>query len=267
MFVNVIIISSKFYSSSADRVSKMMSSSISMFFAFKCLMKKYPYYMLLYLILLTTVALGLMLQIVEGPVYKANKIIGKKDYNNYENLADCLWNVLIIITTVGYGDYFPKSNLGRFLVIFISFIGIILVSLIIMTLQNFVSFEDNENNAKTFVDRMNSKIEIKEEASNYFKTTLRFLLTKSHFIRSTKSKEDIEYKNLKGKLEDSMKSRMRQKVLLRGLIKNFNRDFEPFEPNEFLKEKVIDLENKSKVLIEDGQVIKSKLEKILKKLN
>lgn len=263
--MNLIIILSNYFSARADRVCKMMSGNLSMFFAFKCLLKKYPYYMLLIIIIGLTTTLAQILHIVEGPVYNSNN--GEfKNLNSYQNYSDCLWNVFAIITTVGYGDYYPKSNLGRFTVIITSFIGILLVSLIIITCRNKIKFDSNENDSKIFVDRMKNKSIIESEASNYFKYTLRFLVTKSSFMRNMNLKDNKRISKLKANVEKSMKNRIKQRVLLRGLIREFNRDFHPYDPSEYLKSKLKDLSNKSNILLKESHIIKNNLDFILNKL-
>lgn len=128
-----------------------------------------------------------MLQIIEGPALQyintqKGKVKGDLDYSPYESFQNCLWNVMVIVTTVGYGDYVPESTLGRFLTIFISISGIILVSTFITTLQTKSQFTEHEYIAKSFIQRLNSKVEVKKESSKYFKNTLTFLLAKNDYI-------------------------------------------------------------------------------------
>jgi len=49
--------------------------------------------------------------------------------------------------TIGYGDYFPSTILGRFVTIFVMFWGNFLQSLIIVSLAGLVEFDKNEASA------------------------------------------------------------------------------------------------------------------------
>ena len=44
------------------------------------------------------------------------------------------------MTTVGYGDFYPKSNIGRLVGIIIAFWGVLFVSLFVVTLTNLLDF-------------------------------------------------------------------------------------------------------------------------------
>lgn len=242
----------------------MMSADLDMVFAFRCLIKNYPFRMVMLLIMMACVPLSMMLQIIESPVFEIMMNNPDKNstpkFNNYRYIEDCFWNFFVIITTVGYGDYFPVSNLGRILVVIISLVGIVLVSLIIMTLQNYLKFESKEERSKLFVDRLASKNQIMEEASNYFKTTLAFLVSRSNYLtapdKAAKAKRSKE-------IENSLINRLQQKKVINHVLKNFNRDFEPYEPMNSLKSKIVDVEKKIAKFHKENLSLENKLTKII----
>lgn len=45
-----------------------------------------------------------------------------------------MWNIIITMTTVGYGDYFPITDLGRFIIFIVSIWGVTIVSIMVVTL-------------------------------------------------------------------------------------------------------------------------------------
>lgn len=265
LFMNVVIVCSNYYSASSDRVTKMMNCDLDMFLSLRCMMKKFPFKMLIFIITITTLPLSIMLKIVEGPA-AINLVYGKPLINVYVNLEDCIWNVLVIITTVGYGDYTPTTNLGRILIIIIAFTGILLVSLVIISLQSQVSFDSVEVNTKSFVDRLISKNDLKESSSDYFKDTLHFLISKSKYFNSTSKMNSDDTLKLKKKLEASLINRIKRKNELKSKIRNFNRDFVPYEPTEKLNNKLKDLERKAKEMKAENTDIISKLEALIEKI-
>jgi voltage-gated potassium channel Kch len=84
-----------------------------------------------------------MLRIVEGPAFSVSKSMrdANIDFNIFQN---CIWCVLVTMTTVGYGDYYPSTNLGRLIIIITAIIGNIIISLIIVSMQNIFMFTENE---------------------------------------------------------------------------------------------------------------------------
>ena len=56
-------------------------------------------------------------------------------------LTNTIWNVLVTMTTVGYGDFYPKTNFGRLVGIIIAFWGVFIVSLFVVSLSTMLEFE------------------------------------------------------------------------------------------------------------------------------
>lgn len=49
----------------------------------------------------------------------------EKDVGNITTAEDCIWWAFVTITTVGYGDLYPVTNIGRLLAVFLTFTGIL----------------------------------------------------------------------------------------------------------------------------------------------
>ena len=198
VFFILILCWSPYYGARADRVSKMMSAEISYFFALKCFYKSKPFFFMTMCFAITALPMSYMLQIIEGPALQY--INSKKDnfsgieYSPYESYENCLWNVLVIITTVGYGDYIPESTLGRLLTVFISISGITLVSIFITVLQSKAQFTEHEEFSKKFLQRLNSKTHVKNEAWDYLNKTLSFLTAKNEYVNTyDENRHDVDH--------------------------------------------------------------------------
>ena len=57
---------------------------------------------------------------------------------NLVNASDAVWWVFVTLTTVGYGDFFPTTNSGRIIGIFVMFSGTALIGILASFLASFM---------------------------------------------------------------------------------------------------------------------------------
>ena len=72
-------------------------------------------------IIILTVVFGFHLQMFESPL---DDITG----NNFKSMNNCIWNVIVTLTSVGYGDISPNSFFGRIVGVIVSFWGVFVTS-------------------------------------------------------------------------------------------------------------------------------------------
>jgi voltage-gated potassium channel len=81
------------------------------------------------------IAAGLI--ILVGTIVEYN-IESKVPNSEIKTYLDALWWCVATVTTVGYGDVVPVSNLGRIVAIFYMFFGISMISLMFFVITNTV---------------------------------------------------------------------------------------------------------------------------------
>ena len=81
------------------------------------------------------IAAGLV--ILVGTIVEYN-IESKVPNTQIKTYLDSLWWCVATVTTVGYGDIVPVSNLGRIVAIFYMFFGISMISLMFFVITNSV---------------------------------------------------------------------------------------------------------------------------------
>lgn len=64
--------------------------------------------------------------------------IKSKDPNNIKNLWDAMWWSWVTITTTGYGDYTPKSVMGRLVAMFTMITGVVFVGIVTGRIASFL---------------------------------------------------------------------------------------------------------------------------------
>lgn len=69
------------------------------------------------------------------------------------------------MTTVGFGDIYPKTILGRLIGIIVCFWGVFIVSFFVVTLNNMLTFDGNEEKSYKILLRLFYKEELKKEAT------------------------------------------------------------------------------------------------------
>jgi hypothetical protein len=131
--IRLFVILSKYYSPVADRVSKMIGGRLSFSFALRCMVLNKPVFMIMSLIVLVALILGLMIYIIESPINP-----------EYVGLKNCFWNIMITLTTVGYGDYKPGTTLGRFVIVVAALFGTIFFSITSMFIRHELRLSGHE---------------------------------------------------------------------------------------------------------------------------
>ena len=75
-----------------------------------------------------------------------------------------MWNVIITLTSVGYGELYPKTFFGRIVGIIICFWGVFIVSFFVVTITNMLNFTGSEEKAYNLLLRLYYKNELKRQA-------------------------------------------------------------------------------------------------------
>ena len=126
-----IINSSIYCNTRANRLCRIYSTKNDLFFGIKALFQYKPLTFLVVLYFSLVISLGQMISLSEGPY--------QEDFLNLEN---SLWFIVITMGTVGYGDYSPQTYLGRVISFTAAISGIIISSLLILTLSRYLSMSN-----------------------------------------------------------------------------------------------------------------------------
>ncbi len=173
LVIRYILTLSFFMGTRSQRVCHMSGTDASFMFSVKALMKKKPYTVLIVSLLLSVALFGFTLRIFERPLSEASG-------QNFNAITNSFWLTLITMTTVGYGDFYPKSNTGRLVGIIIAFWGVLFVSLFVVTLTNLLDFQGGEEKSYYLLQRLKHKDQLKIEAVNVLNSAYKQKLVKRH---------------------------------------------------------------------------------------
>lgn len=154
----------------AQRCCAIFGAEANFLFGLKALMIKEPLRVVLYAFVFSLLQLSICLQIFEREVDE-----------NFSNLTTAMWNIIITLTTVGYGDYYPKTNFGRLIGIITAFWGVFFVSLFVVALTNTLELAESELRAFILLKRLYMRKDLRENACK---------MIQSRYVMRVENKKD-----------------------------------------------------------------------------
>jgi cytochrome c biogenesis protein CcdA len=85
-----------------------------------------------------------------------------------------MWNVIITLTTTGFGELYPKTMLGRIIGLVICFWGTLMVSIFVVTVNRMLTFSPSEEKSFNLLMRLKFKEELKVHATNVLNSSYRY---------------------------------------------------------------------------------------------
>lgn len=107
---------------------------------------------------------GYGVRICEQPLSRNNAA-----ENNLGLYSNALWNIIITITTVGYGDFYVRTDLGRFVIFIVCVMGIFVVSMMVVTLIESLKTTTLESHAIAVLERVRLREKLQLEAASVIK--------------------------------------------------------------------------------------------------
>lgn len=129
------------------------------FYAVKSIMKQRPYTILVVSLGVTILMFAYQLRIFERKLSKASG-------QDFDDIINSMWCIVITIGTVGYGDIYPKTDFGKIIGVIACFWGVFIVSFFVVTLNTMLAFNANEEKSFNLLLRLHYKEELKLKATN-----------------------------------------------------------------------------------------------------
>jgi len=249
----------------AAKVCAKYKCQANVSFAIKAELKKRPYMMLGILMGVTIIYLGFAIRTFEAPYRDKN---GDKPSFDFTYLANSFWLIIITMTTVGFGEGYPETHLGRTIGVISCIIGMLLVSLMVVSLTVASEFTAEESKAFYILKRIYANDNAKEKAANVIKTIFRLRKTlksknakriAEKFVMLTKLKKQISI------FKNDYRIANAQNLPIDEMLKNLQEKLET-DINDIKKEVMVipDLDNRCNRLKERQGKISTQLDDVIR---
>jgi potassium intermediate/small conductance calcium-activated channel subfamily N protein 2 len=122
----------------------------------KCQFKQSPYSFLGLMILSMGLLMAFCTRLFERGYYHTHPQLTQdmNGFQDYDNFLNVMWLTTVTMTTVGFGDYFCKSHMGRFMSTLVAFFGILLVSLMLVSLDRTTKLNQFQALSYEFINKL-----------------------------------------------------------------------------------------------------------------
>jgi hypothetical protein len=179
---------------------KLSNLDENLMFIIKCLIKKNPYIFFVVSLLISILVFSYSIRLCELP------LAIKLNSESFQSYMLTIWMIMITMTTVGYGDYAPKTISGRVLGFFLCIWGIFLMSMIVVILFQSLELSYEEKQALVIFNKLEAKKPLTKAAAEVI--TEVWIMKKRKQKNSKLFEEKIqEFKRLQKQLKilDSVK--------------------------------------------------------------
>lgn len=149
-------------------------------FVLRCTFKKNPFRFLIgYLITVTALA-AYAIRLFERAYYSTSPVIdsSQSSYQDYNDYLNVLWLTAATMTTVGYGDYFCKSHLGRLATVIASMLGLLGISLMLVSIKEQTKLNQHQALSYEFIYKLQAREKIRHHSAIMLTESLR-----AHMLR------------------------------------------------------------------------------------
>lgn len=146
----------------------MYGCESSTLFAIKAMMREIPFKFNIIVMVLSLILFGQALRVCEAPI---SRVTQNMDHFSLEN---SIWAVILTMTTgilflifsiVGYGDFYPRTLMGRIVIFFCSLFGVVIVSMVVVSVMNLFEMNNLESKAYTVIKKLRIKNRMKNTAA------------------------------------------------------------------------------------------------------
>ncbi len=167
--------------------------------------------------LLIVFLVAVTIRACELPLYiETEQEDGHQDFINFWN---AVWLVVVTMTTVGFGDFYPRTHFGRLIDALVALAGIFMMSMVIMVINNQFQMNSQEKKVSRITAHMLSRIGYQKECAQVIAHLLKFNMEQMKLESMSRAQGKIRKGDFR-KVILSLKSYSDTKDKLVGRLKN-----------------------------------------------
>lgn len=169
--IKYIVVNSRYFQYDCEKICLDCNVSMDFLFAIKAEFQERPFIFVSVILGASIVIFGYSLRSVEMFFMYGTDLNKVQDWRYVWN---GFWCIIITMSTVGFGDFYPISIAGRTIVVISSFWGTFLISLMVAALTVAVEFNPQESVAHETIKAAQAEIEYGKVGTVFFQTLIRF---------------------------------------------------------------------------------------------
>lgn len=183
------------------KFSKRYVCKASTSFAFKAFQKENPFYILILIFMISCYCFGEAIRTFE--IFYWENFDKNNSYNqNWNYQWNAMWFVFVTMTTVGYGDLFPKTQFGRCITIMSALVGVYFVSMMMVFMTQKSLMTDKEDKAYKLITRLKYRNYNKDKHADLIHIFFQYIIVKRQ--KDNRDILEIEYDSKSKYLKRSM---------------------------------------------------------------
>ena len=162
-------------------------------YSLKCMFKDHPLKLICFVYFISVAIFAYLIYLAERSILTHE---GSDPMAACTNFPNALWLIFITTTTVGYGDYYPQTPIGRVIILFVAIWGTLIVSIMVVVVSNTLSMEKTELRASKILN----KLELREKLEEKARSMIGYFVLSFSKSRSARRRQSIK-KMIKAKTE------------------------------------------------------------------
>lgn len=174
----------------AEKVCNDCNAIGGISFAVKAELKERPYIVVGVLMSISIFIFGYALRNIEV-AFILN--MDQSKYQDWIYIWNGFWCIIITILTVGYGDFYPQTHLGRFICVIACLWGTFLISLMVVSLTLSVEFTPQEEKAYEELKNNEISFQLRVKAARIIRTSHLLKIKNDEMRKENSRSSKMEY--------------------------------------------------------------------------